>query len=82
MTKNLEYYRKLPYKMVIVKDVEDDSFVLYFPELPGCMTSGKTAADALANAEDAKENWLMAALEDGLSIQEPETTTVDKMLVS
>ena len=82
MDKNLDYYMHLPYKMVIVKDVEDDSYVLFFPELPGCMTSGKTAADALANAEDAKENWLRAALEDQLSIKEPESFSIEAALVS
>ncbi|MBQ6733818.1 MAG: type II toxin-antitoxin system HicB family antitoxin [Lachnospiraceae bacterium] len=82
MAKDLTYYMSLPYKMVIVKDVEDDSYVLYFPELPGCMTSGKTAAAALANAEDAKESWLIAAMEDQVEIQEPEAVSLDRILVS
>ncbi len=46
------------------------------------MTSGKTAAAALANAEEAKESWLIAAMEDQVEIQEPEAVSLDRILVS
>lgn len=36
----------------------------------------------MANAEDAKENWLMIALEDQISIQEPEPVSFDRVMVS
>lgn len=75
--KNLDYYIHLPYTMVVVPDNSEGeiSYVVSFPELPGCITIGKTAETAIKNAEDAKENWLIAALEDGVPIQEPTLVT-------
>lgn len=49
------------------------SYVISVPDLPGCLTAGHTIAEAVKNAEDAKENWLLAALEDGYAIPEPES---------
>jgi antitoxin HicB len=71
MKKDLKYYMSLSYKMEIIYDKDDHSYVLYFPELRGCMTSGKTAEAALKNAADAKENWIMSALADKAAIPEP-----------
>ena len=45
-----------------------DSFVVSFPELPGCITCGETIESAVANAMDAKKSWLEAALEQGIEI--------------
>lgn len=69
----LKYYESLSYPFEIFEDRSegDTSYVLCFPDLPGCMTAGNTIEDAVRNSEDAKENWLMAALEDGIQIPEP-----------
>ncbi len=72
--KTLNDYLKLPYRMEVVKDPDEGGYVISFPELPGCLTSGETLEEALTNAEDAKKIWLEAALEDGLEIPEPKTT--------
>lgn len=64
MIKDIDYYMKLNYRMELIYDNADDSYVLRFPELPGCMTSGYTAESALANADEAKKLWLEAAIED------------------
>lgn len=71
MMKTLNEYLKLPYKMEITPDTEEGGFTVSFPELPGCITCGDTLAAALNNAEEAKSAWLEAALDDGLSIPEP-----------
>ena len=71
--KTLDEYMKMPYKLEIIPDTEESGYVTSYPELPGCITCGKTIADAVANAEDAKKAWLTAAIEDGIEIAEPET---------
>ena len=41
--------------MEIIEDTDEGGFVVYFPELPGCITCGETVESALANALDAKK---------------------------
>ena len=71
--RTFEEYMKLPYKLEIIPDTEESGFVASYPELPGCITCGKTVAEVVANAEDAKKTWISAAIEDGIEIAEPET---------
>lgn len=45
-----------------------------YPDLPGCITVGCSMEEAAKNAEDAedaKKEWLTAALESGVEIAEP-----------
>jgi len=70
--KTLNDYLERSYKMEVVKDPYEGGYVVSFPELPGCITCGETIETAIANAEDAKKEWLNAALEEGMEIQEPE----------
>ena len=72
--RTFEEYMRMPYRLEIVPDTEEAGFVASYPELPGCITCGGTMADAIANAEDAKREWLMAAIEDNVEIAEPETS--------
>jgi antitoxin HicB len=69
--KTLNDYMKLSYRMEIVEDKEEGGFVASYPDLPGCITCGKTAEDAEADLQDAKRVWLEAALADGIEIYEP-----------
>ncbi len=69
--KTLNDYMKLSYRMEIVEDTDEGGFVVSYPDLPGCITSGETIESAVANALDAKKAWLEAALEEGIEIQEP-----------
>ena len=71
--KSLEEYMKLPYKLEIIPDTEESGYVASYPELPGCITCGETIASAVANAEDAKKEWLLAAIEENIEIAEPES---------
>ena len=71
--KTIEEYLSLPYRMEIVPDTEEGGFVVSFPDLPGCLTGGETAEQAIANAADAKKAWLEAALEDGVEIPLPDS---------
>lgn len=69
--KNLEYYMNLLYKMNIIKDTQEGGYTASFPELKGCLTCGETLDDAIENAENAKKEWLVAALEENMVIPEP-----------
>lgn len=68
--KMLDEYMKMPYRMEVVAD-DEGGYVVSFPELKGCLTSGETIEAAVANAEEAKREWLTAAMEDGYPIPEP-----------
>lgn len=70
--KTLDEYLVLPYRMEIVKDSDEGGYVVSFPELPGCLTCGETIEAAVANAEDAKREWLAAAMDEGIQIHEPD----------
>ena len=69
--KTLDAYMKLPYKMEIVPDTEEGGYVVSFPELPGCLTCADTLEQAVINGEDAKREWITAAMEEGIDIPEP-----------
>lgn len=69
--RTLDEYMKLPYKMEIVPDIHEGGYAVSFPELPGCLSMGETIEEAIANAIDAKREWLSAAIEDGYPVNEP-----------
>ena len=71
--KTIDYYLKLPYKLEIVPDIDEGGFVARYPELPGCITVGDTLEAVVKNLNDAKIEWITAALEDGNTIPEPLT---------
>ncbi len=66
--KTLNDYLEMPYRMEIVEDRDEGGFIVSYPDLPGCITSGETI-----DAADAKKAWLEAALEEGMPIQEPDS---------
>lgn len=69
--RRIEYYEKLRYRLEITPDLNEGGYVASYPELPGCMTIGETVQKAVENAEQAKREWLSAAIEDGITIPEP-----------
>jgi len=73
IVKAINDYMNMPYKMEIVEDKTEGGFVVTYPELPGCITCGETIEDAVRNAYDAKREWLIAAIEEGREIHEPES---------
>ena len=70
--KTLDEYLKLPYPMEIVEDQEEGGYTISFPDLPGCITCGETIEQAVDNGKEAKRLWLEAAMEEGISIPEPD----------
>ncbi|GGJ10858.1 DNA repair protein HhH-GPD [Alicyclobacillus cellulosilyticus] len=69
--KNLEYYMKLPYRIVLYP-AQEGGFVVEIPELPGCLTQADTIQEAYEMIEDAKRAWIETALEEGMDIPEPQ----------
>jgi predicted RNase H-like HicB family nuclease len=47
----------MKYRVLIEQD-EDGVFVAEVPSLPGCITQGKSRAEALANVQEAIEGYL------------------------
>ena len=70
--KNLDYYMNLPYRIELIPDVDEGGYGVLIPDLPGCISVGNTVDEAIANIEDAKKEWISAALEDGIYIPEPQ----------
>jgi len=69
--KRIEDYLALPYRMELVPDLDEGGYAVSYPDLPGCVSRGETLESAVRNGEDAKKAWLLAALEDGIDIPEP-----------
>ncbi len=68
--KNLEYYFRLPYKVVLYP-AEEGGYAIEIPELPGCVSQGQTLEEAYEMVQDAKRGWIELALQDGKAIPEP-----------
>nr|WP_296014842.1 type II toxin-antitoxin system HicB family antitoxin [uncultured Treponema sp.] len=60
--KSIEEYMSLPYRMEIEPDSDEGGFVVSFPELPGCISSGGDIQQAVANAKDAQKHGLRLQL--------------------
>lgn len=63
----------LPYTIAIQPSLEG-GYGARVVELPGCISQGMTLPEAVDMIEDAKHAWLESALEEGISIPEPDTT--------
>ncbi|MBI5670367.1 MAG: type II toxin-antitoxin system HicB family antitoxin [Chloroflexi bacterium] len=68
--KTLDYYLSLPYTIELTPD-EDGYWFAEIPLLPGCMTQGRSRAEALEMIDEAKTLWLETAIEAGITIPEP-----------
>ncbi len=72
MKKTIEYYMNLPYRLEIIPDIEEGGYTACYPELKGCLTCAEALDDIITMANDAKEAWLTAALEEKIDIPEPD----------
>jgi antitoxin HicB len=70
MTKDLNYYLKLPYTTILRAD-EDGDLVAEIEELPGCVAHGSTQEEALQHLAAAKEAWIADCIEAGHPVPEP-----------
>lgn len=63
--------KEIHYSMIIQWDEDDKIFVVNVPELPGCMTHGKTYEEAVKQGKEAIEGWLNVARDLGWPIPSP-----------
>lgn len=66
----LQEYLELAYPITLTPEPEG-GFTAEAKDLPGCITQGETAEEALENVEEAKALWLETALESGAPIPLP-----------
>lgn len=59
------------YERIIFWSEDDQKWLVDVPELPGCMADGKTAREALDNAEIIIAEWLETARALGRDIPQP-----------
>ena len=52
-----------PFEIQPLSKDEGGGFLITFPDLPGCMSDGETAEEALKNGLDAAKSWLETAKE-------------------
>jgi predicted RNase H-like HicB family nuclease len=59
------------YHINIFYSDEDGGYVADIPDLDACSAFGKTAEEALAEVEKARDAWLLAAKDAGKAIPAP-----------
>jgi predicted RNase H-like HicB family nuclease len=59
------------YPIAIEPGDENTAFGVVVPDLPGCFSAGDTMDEAIANAEEAINVWIEAALDQGAEIPAP-----------
>jgi len=64
------HLNKMKYRVVIEPD-EDGVFVAESPALPGCISQGKTRAEALANIKDAMTGYVASLKKHGEPVPPP-----------
>lgn len=62
-------------RAVILRHGEDSCWVVECPSLPGCVSQGKTKADALANIKEAIEGWIETMKAHGQPIPQDDFDT-------
>ncbi len=65
--------KEFHYLINLVWSQEDQFYLAEVPELEGCLTHGKTAEEALKNAQDAIASWIRTAKRLKHPIPEPVT---------
>lgn len=67
------------YSMLIQWDPRDQIYVAIVPELPGCMTHGKTYEEAVSQCQDAIETWIEGSEELGLPVPQPKVLMAESL---
>ena len=57
-------------RQVVLHKGEDGYWVAECPSLPGCISQGKTKAEAIANIREAIQGYVEALKVDGLAVPE------------
>ena len=60
--------KKLLYPACFYPCEEQEGYTVVVPDLPGCVTQGKSLIDAIGMAVDAASGWVLDEMEDGKPI--------------
>ena len=61
---------KRPMRQVVLSPGEDGYWVVECPSLPGCISQGRTKAEAIENIREAIRAYVAVLEEDGLPVPE------------
>jgi predicted RNase H-like HicB family nuclease len=61
------------YRFLVVIEKANGNYSAYSPDLPGCVATGDTRAEAERNIHEAIQLHVKGLREDGVSIPEPES---------
>lgn len=59
------------YPAIFHPNADDGSYTITFPDLPGCITEGKSIGNALYMAQDALRVWLQFTLDEKAPVPSP-----------
>lgn len=59
---------------VVIEPAEDGSFSVWVPDLPGCVSTGDTRDEALANIAESIRGHIEVLRESGLAVPPPRST--------
>ena len=57
-------FEDYPINLSPIPGDEGDGYLVTFPDLPGCIADGDTVEEAIAEARDAFNAWMVAVRED------------------
>ena len=66
-------FEDYPINVHPVPEDEGGGFMVSVPDLPGCIADGETIDEAIAEARDAFDAWVMAEMEDKGRLPAPKT---------
>ena len=64
------------YNLPIIIEKDEDGYIAYCPELPGCYTQGDTYEEALASIRDAIALHIHDRVENGEPVTHPEVLNI------
>ena len=74
MKRDLDYYDRLPWRVIIEPERQDDERIVFMamhPEFDGVLGTGESPEAALADLHVARRSMLEALLAEGYPISEP-----------
>lgn len=65
--------RTYPYPLIVepLPPDEGEGWIVTFPDLPGCIATGKTLAEAVRESQDARKSYVLTSQEAGLPLPQP-----------
>jgi antitoxin HicB len=68
---------RIPYPFIVrpLSEDEGSGYLVEFPDLPGCISDGKTPEEAIANGRDALKSYLLTAREFKQGLPKPGRST-------